>query len=82
MIEKYAKLTEIEIKTLVVKDKWLESIQVSIENETKRLAQGFTERVKELEERYTQTLPELEREVEVFSVKVEDHLRKMGVDWE
>ena len=82
VIAKYAQLTEIDIKTLVVKDKWLESIRVSIENETKRLAQGFTERVSELEKRYVQPLPDLEREVNEFRAKVESHLRKMGVDWE
>ena len=33
----------------------------------------------ELEERYAQRLPDLEQEVEAFGVKVEEHLRKMGV---
>lgn len=81
VIEKYAKLTENEIKTLVVKDKWLAKIRVSIENETKQVAQGFTGRVSELEKRYAQPLPELEREIDEFSAKVGEHLRKMGVDW-
>jgi len=38
-------------------------------------------RVKELEERYAQPLPELELEVETFSAKVEGHLKKMGLVW-
>jgi len=43
------------------------------------LTQALTNRVKELEERYAQPLPDLAREVEAFSVKVEEHLRNIGV---
>ncbi len=78
----YPTLTEAEIKTLVVADKWVASIQSAIENEVQRVIQALTERVKELEERYVQPLPDLSQEVEAFSAKVETHLQKMGVDWE
>ena len=47
-----------------------------------RLNQQLAGRVEELEERYARPMPALEREVEVFSEKVEGHLRKMGVLWE
>ena len=77
----YATLTEAEIKTLVVKDKWIASIQSAIEGEVQRLTQALATRVQELEERYTQPLPELASEVDEFSAKVEAHLQKMGVDW-
>ena len=79
VIAKYDKLTETEIKGLVVKDKWFASIQASVESETQRIARGFTDRVEKLEERYARTLPDLAHEVEAFSTKVEAHLRKMGV---
>ena len=82
VLKKYAELNEAEVKTLVVEDKWLPDIQSAIESEVQRVTQELTGRVKELEERYAQTLPELEREVETFSVKAAAHLRKMGVDWE
>jgi len=36
-------------------------------------------RVKELEERYAATLPELERNVEQLNKKVEAHLEQMGL---
>ena len=65
----YATLTEAEIKTLVVQDKWLASIQSAIEGEIQRVIQALTERVKELEERYAQPLPDLAQEVEAFSAK-------------
>ena len=76
----YATLTEDEIKTLVVEDKWGASIHAAITGEVQRLTQNLTERVKELEERYAQPLPDLAQEVEAFSVKVEEHLQKMGVN--
>ena len=79
VIKKYAQLTEAEIKTLVVEDKWFASIRVAIEGEVQRLTQQLAGRVKELEERYVRPLPELEREVEAFGVKVEGHLKRMGI---
>ena len=77
----YATLTEAEIKTLVVADKWVASVQSAIAGEVQRLTQALAERVQELEERYESPLPDLGQEVEAFSTKVEAHLRKMGVDW-
>ena len=79
VIEKYAQLTEAEIKTLAVEDKWFASIRGAIEGEVQRLTQRLAGRVKELEERYARPLPELEREVEVFGAKVEEHLKQMGI---
>ncbi len=81
VLARYSQLTEAEIKTLVVEDKWFASIRTAIEGEVQRLTQQLTGRVKELEERYTHPLPELELEVEVFGSRVEEHLRKMGLVW-
>jgi type I restriction enzyme M protein len=77
----YGKLTEAEIKALVVEDKWLASLGAAIDGEVQRAAQQLAGRVKELEERYTRPLPALEREVASFSTKVEGHLKKMGLAW-
>ena len=79
VLDHYAALTKTEIKTLVVEDKWFASIQADIESEVQRLTQQLAGRVKELEERYASPLPKLEREVEEFGVKVEGHLKKMGL---
>ena len=81
VLARYATLTETEIKQLVIDDKWFATIQAAIIGEVQRLTQNLTERVKELEERYAQPLPELGREVEDFSLKVDQHLLKMGVTW-
>ncbi|NLA31771.1 MAG: type I restriction endonuclease subunit M, partial [Methanomicrobiales archaeon] len=78
---RYATLTEDEIKRLVVEDKWFASIRAAIEGEVQRLTQRLAGRVKELDERYARPLPELEREVEELGAKVEEHLRRMGVEW-
>ncbi len=75
----YAKLTEAEIKLLVVEDKWFADIRVAIKGEVERLTQRLAGRVKELEERYARPLPELEREVEAFGARVEGHLKRMGL---
>jgi type I restriction enzyme M protein len=81
VLARYGKLTEAEIKTLVVEDKWLASLRAAIDGEVQRVTQRLAGRVKELEERYAQPLPALEREVEAFSAKVEGHLEKMGLVW-
>ena len=75
----YATLTEDEIKTLVIEDKWFAGIRVAIEGEVQRLSSQLTKRVTELEERYARPLPELEREVEAFGAKVDGHLKRMGL---
>ena len=80
VLSHYATLTETEIKALVVEDKWFASIHAAIDGEVQRVTQVLTDRVKELEKRYAQSLPDLVRDVDTFSAKVEEHLRGMGVD--
>jgi len=78
-LEKYCKLSEAEVKTLVMEDKWLEAIRAGIEGEVQRLTQALANRVKELEERYAETLKQLEDDVDLASEKVEAYLKKMGL---
>ena len=80
VLSRYATLTKTEIKTLVVEEKWFASIQTAIEGELQRLTQQLAGRVKELEQRYAQPLPELDRDVEELGLKVEAHLKEMGLD--
>ena len=79
VLARYALLSETEIRTLVVEDKWLAAIREAAEGEMQRLTQQLAGRVKELEERYAQPLPELEQEVKAFGAKVEGHLKRMGL---
>ena len=74
----YPKLTETEIKTLVVDDKWLASLQAAIHSEMDRISQQLTERVKELAECYETSLPQMLECVEELEAKVRCHLKTMG----
>ncbi len=77
----YPKLTEDEIKTLVVDDKWQATLKGSIQAEIERVTQQLANRVKTLEERYAEPLPQLMQEVEALSSKVDEHLKRMGLVW-
>lgn len=77
----YAKLSEDEIKTLVVEDKWLATLDTNIQTELDRVSQALTGRIKQLAERYTTPLPKLTDDVEILSIKVDEHLMKMGFTW-
>ncbi|MBO1346000.1 MAG: N-6 DNA methylase [Hormoscilla sp. GUM202] len=79
VFSQYAKLTEDEIKTLVVDDKWHGTLEAAITAEIERVTQQLANRVKLLEERYAEPLPQLEEEVEVLARRVEDHLQRMGL---
>lgn len=78
---KYAKLSEEEIKTLVVEDKWLAALGASVQGELDRVSQTLTGRVRELAERYAAPLPDLMEKVETLSSRVDEHLRRMGAVW-
>jgi type I restriction enzyme M protein len=77
----YAKLSEDEVKTLVVDDKWMATLDESIQTELDRISQELTGRIKQLAERYAKPLPDLTNEVETLSMKVDEHLKKMGFTW-
>jgi len=74
----YAQLTEAEIKTLVVDDKWLAALAISVQGELDRVSQTLTGRIRQLAERYATPLPVLEAEVAALHDKVAAHLQKMG----
>jgi type I restriction enzyme M protein len=78
---KYPKLTEPEIKTLVVDDKWMARLSAAVKGELDRVSQTLTGRIRELAERYSAPLPKLTKEVETLAARVEDHLKAMGASW-
>ncbi len=75
---KYGKLTEEEIKSLVVDDKWLATLAASVQSELDRVSQSLTTRIKQLADRYATPLPDLIEEVALLSARVDEHLKKMG----
>ena len=81
VFKQYPKLSIDEIKNLIVNDKWLATLQSNIEAEIERVTQQLANRVKELEERYSEPLPDISKSVEDLSEKVAGHLKAMGLEW-
>ena len=79
---KYKVLSEDEVKTLVVEDKWLTTLASDVQTELNRISQALTGRINELAERYATPLPKLTTEVELLSSKVDAHLKRMGFVWQ
>jgi len=77
----YAKLSEAEIKTLVIADKWMSNLSAAVQGELDRVSQTLTSRIRQLAERYATPLPQLEGEVSKLASKVERHLTRMGITW-
>lgn len=79
--DKYATLEELDVKVLVVDEKWLSDLEERIRSEVERVTQQLANRLKVLHERYAKPLPVLEAEVEGLSAKVAGHLQAMGLSW-
>ena len=75
---KYPTLNGDEVKTLVVDDKWMFSIEKAVKSEVEQISQRLTNRIKELVERYEMPLSVIEQEVKELEGKVNAHLEKMG----
>ena len=79
---KYPELSEKEIKILVVDDKWLATLESSVQGELYRVSQTLTSRIRQLAERYATPLPALTRDLSILSEMVNEHLKKMGAVWD
>jgi type I restriction enzyme M protein len=77
----YGKLTEDEIKALVVDDKWLATLAAAVQGELDRVSQTLTGRIRQLAERYATPLPQLTDEVATLATRVDGHLKNMGAVW-
>ncbi len=77
----YPKLSEVEIKQLVIGDKWQAALQAAIEAEIERVTQQLANRVQALTERYAEPLPQIVEEVAGLSSKMDIHLQRMGLAW-
>ncbi|MCH8853822.1 MAG: type I restriction endonuclease subunit S [Planctomycetes bacterium] len=79
--DQYPKLAEAEIKTLVVNEKWLATLDAAIHGEMDRVSQQLTQRVQELAECYETPLPLMVSHVAELEAKVNRHLETMGFGW-
>ncbi|MCF6431077.1 type I restriction-modification system subunit M [Leisingera sp. MMG026] len=80
ILEKYPELTDEEIRSLVVDDKWLTDVAELIEAEIEARTEHMTARVRVLTERYGQTLSDLADATQSLSLTVMDHLANMGLE--
>jgi type I restriction enzyme M protein len=77
----YPRLTEAEIKTLVVDDKWLAALYDAIHAEMDGLSHQLGQRVKELAERYETPLPRMQSRAAELEARLNRHLKLMGFAW-
>lgn len=79
---KYDQLSQAEVRTLVVGDKWLATLFSHIHGELDRISHALTQRVKELGERYETPLPETTTTAVSLEAKVNVHLQRLGFAWD
>ena len=77
VLAKYFKLTNEDVKVLVVDDKWLATVDASMQGELDRIFQTLTGRIQQLAERYAKSLSGLEEEIEALGRQVGEHLKKL-----
>jgi len=78
----YPRLTESDIKSLVVEDKWLAALDAAIHGEIDRVSRQLTQRINELAERYETPLPHMVSRAAELEATMNHHLEKMGFSWE
>lgn len=79
VVAKYPRLSEEEIKSLLVQKKWLASIGERVESELDNISNRLSNRIKDLAQRYEKPMVQIEKEVEELTSKVEEHLKAMGM---
>jgi len=79
-LKKYGDLTEYDIRTLVLDDKWQATIVRRVAGEADDLTLDLVARIQQLGERYVATVNDLDAEIGQLEAKVAGHLAAMGVD--
>ncbi len=80
IIEKYKNLDEKLTKKLIIEDKWIDAVSVVVHGQLDQLIQTFTKRLIELDDRYKNPLPVIEKNREELSESVRKHLEAMGIE--
>jgi type I restriction enzyme M protein len=79
VLKKYGELSEADIRTIVLEDKWLATVRRRVSNEVNGLTLALVERIRELGERYAENLADIQMKVRELDNKVSMHLAKIGV---
>ncbi|WP_367706305.1 type I restriction-modification system subunit M [Helicobacter pylori] len=75
----YKNLEINEIKDLIIKDKWLNSLKNALENKIQKRTNAFTSALNEIISSYSNSLLELDKEVKESESKVLEHLKDLGL---
>ncbi|QEF21939.1 type I restriction-modification system subunit M [Helicobacter pylori] len=75
----YKNLEINEIKDLIIKDKWLNSLKNALENKILKRINTFTSALNEIIQTYSNSLLELDKEVKESESKVLEHLKDLGL---
>lgn len=78
-LKKYGDLSEADVQTLVLDDKWQATIARGVGAEVNALTLALVARIQQLGERYAETVGDLDAELDALNTKVVDHLADMGV---
>lgn len=68
-----------EIKDLIIKDKWLNSLKNALENKIQKRINAFVSALNEIISSYSNSLLELDKEVKESESKVLEHLKDLGL---
>jgi type I restriction enzyme M protein len=77
----YSSLADAAVKTLVVDEKWLSTLDGLIRDEVDRIVRRLTRRVADLAECYHRSLPGLAALTARYEAEVERDLVRMGFSW-
>lgn len=75
----YKNLEINEIKDLIIKDKWLNSLKNALENKLQKRINAFISALNEIISSYSNSLLELDKEVKESESKVLEHLKDLGL---
>ncbi|MGL2832289.1 type I restriction-modification system subunit M [Helicobacter pylori] len=75
----YKNLEINEIKDLIIKDKWLNSLKNALENKILKRINAFASTLNEIISNYSNSLLELDKEVKESESKVLEHLKDLGL---
>ncbi|WQZ58904.1 type I restriction-modification system subunit M [Helicobacter pylori] len=75
----YKNLKINEIKDLIIKDKWLNSLKNALENKIQKRINAFISALNEIISSYSNSLLELDKEVKESESKVLEHLKDLGL---
>jgi type I restriction enzyme M protein len=79
-LKRYGALTEADVQTLVLADKWAATIRNRVVGEVNALTLDLVARIQQLGERYTETIGDLDFKLGELKARVAGHLAAMGVE--